>query len=60
MNSWTLIDHCILNSPDEIAKSVVVHLPISDHVPIYMIHKPKYELSGARIIITHHMKNLAT
>ena len=57
MNSCTLIDHCITNSPDKIAKSGVVHLAISDHALIYMTHKAKYEHSGARMIKTRHMKN---
>ena len=55
MNSCTLIDHCITNSPNKIAKSGVVHLAISDHALIYMTHRAKYERSG--IIKTRHMKN---
>ena len=39
MNSRTLIDHCITNSPNKIAKSGVVHLAISDHALICMTHK---------------------
>ena len=31
INSCTLFDHCITNSPDKIAKSGVVHLEISEH-----------------------------
>ena len=31
MNSCTLIDHCLTNSPDKIAKYGAVHLAISDH-----------------------------
>ena len=50
MNSCTLIDHCITNSPDKIAKSGVVHLTIGDHALIYMTHKAKYERLGVRII----------
>ena len=57
MNSCMLIDHCITNSPDKIAKSGAVHLAISDHALIYMTHKAKYERSGSRIIKTLHMKN---
>ena len=57
MNSCTLIDHCITNSPGKIAKSGVVHLAISDHALIYMTRKAKYESSGARVIKTRHMKN---
>ena len=57
MNSCSLIDYCITNSPDKIANSGVVHLAISDHALIYMTHKAKYERSGARIIKTRHMKN---
>ena len=57
MNSCSLIVYCVMNSPDKIAKSGVVHLAISDHALIYMTHKAKYERSGARIIKTHHMKN---
>ena len=52
-----LIDHCITNSPDKIAKSGVVHLAISDYALICMTHKAKYERSGARIIRTRQMKN---
>jgi len=58
VNFCTLIDHCITNSPDKIAKSGTVHLAISNHALIYMTHKAKYERSGARIIKTRHMKNL--
>ena len=57
MNSSTLIDHCITNSPNKIAKSGAVHLAISDHALIYMTHKAKCERSGARIIKTRHVKN---
>ena len=57
MNSYTLIDHRITNSPDKIAKSGAVHLAISDHALIYMTHKAEYERSGARIIKTRYMKN---
>ena len=39
MNSHTLIDHCITNSHNKIAKSGVVHLAISDHALICMTHK---------------------
>ena len=57
MNSCTLIDHCITNLPDKIAKYGAVHLAISDHALSYMTYKAKYERSGARIIKTRHMKN---
>ena len=57
VNSCTLIDHCITNSPDKIAKYGAVHLAISDHALIYMTYKAKYERSGDRIIKTRHMKN---
>ena len=57
MNSCTLIDHCITNSPDKIAKSGVVHLAISDHALIHMTYKAKCERSRARIIKTRQMKN---
>ena len=57
MNSCTLTDHCVTNSPDKIAKSGAVHLAISDHALIYMTHKAKYERSGARIIKTRLAKN---
>ena len=57
MNSCTLIDHFITNSPGKIAKSGAFHLAISDYALIYMIHKAKYERSGARIIKTRQMKN---
>ena len=43
MISCTLIDHCITNSPDEIAKYGGVHLAISDHALVYMTYKDKYE-----------------
>ena len=59
MNSCTLIDHCITNSPDKIAKYGAVHLAINDHALIYMTYKAKYERSGARIIKPRHMKNLS-
>ena len=58
INFCTLIDHCITNSPDKIAKSSVVYLAISDQVLIYMTYKAKYERSGARIIKTRPMKNV--
>ena len=35
MNTCSLIDYCITNSPDKIPKSGVVHLAISDHALIY-------------------------
>ena len=57
LNSCTLIDNCITNSPDKIAKYGAVHLAISDHALIYMTYKAKYERSGARIIKTRHIKN---
>ena len=57
MNSSTLIDRCITNSPDKIAKFGVVHLAISDHAQICMTQKAKYERSEGRIIKTRHMKN---
>ena len=50
MNSCTLIDQCITNSPDKIAKSGGVDLAISDLALIYMTHKAKYERLGARVI----------
>ena len=53
----TLIDYCITNSPDKIAKFGAVHLAISDQALIYMTHKAKYERAGARIIKTRHKKN---
>ena len=55
MNSCMLIDHCITNSPDKIAKYGAVHLAISDHALIYITYKAKH--SGATIIQTRHMKN---
>ena len=57
MNSCTLINHCITNSPNKIAKYGAVHLAISDHALMYMTYKAKYERSGARTIKTRHMKN---
>ena len=57
MNSCTLLDHCITNSPDKIAKSGAVHLAISDHALIYMLYKAKYERSGGRIIKNRHLKS---
>ena len=57
LNSCSLIDNCITNSPDKIAKYGAVHLAISDHALIYMTYKAKYERSGARIIKTRHIKN---
>ena len=49
VNSCTLIDHCITNSPDKIAESGAIHHAISDHALIYITHKAKFERSGARI-----------
>ena len=57
VNPCSLIDHCITNSPDKIAKSGAVHLAIRDYAQIYMTHKTKYEPSGSRIIRTRHTKN---
>lgn len=60
MNSCRLIDRCITNSPDKIAKSGAVHLASSDHALIYMTHKAKYERSGARTIKTRLRKGPKT
>ena len=60
MNSCRLIDRCITNSPDKIAKSDAVHLASSDHALIYMTHKAKYERSGARMTKTRLPKGPTT
>ena len=57
VNSCTLIDHCITNSPNKIAKYGALHLAISDHALIYITYKAKHERSGARTIKTRCMKN---
>ena len=57
MNFCTVIDHCIANSPDKIAKSGAVHLAISDYARNFMRNKATYERSGARTIKTRHIKN---
>ena len=56
LNSSTLIDLCVTNTPTKIVNSGVLHLGISDHSLIYMTYKAKYERSGKRIIEIRSMK----
>ena len=56
LNSSTLIDLCVTNTPTKIVNSGVLHLGISDHSLIYMTYKAKSERSGKRIIEIRSMK----
>ena len=57
LNSRSLVDLCIVNSPLKIANCGVVQLAISDHALIYIPRKAHYQRTGSRIIKTRQMRN---
>ena len=56
-NSKTLIDLCIMNSPDKITNSGVIHLGISDHSLVFLSRKTQYCRIGPRVIETRQFKH---
>ena len=50
LDSQTLIDLCITNSPDKITASGTLSLGISDHSLVYLVRKSSYPKGGGRVI----------
>jgi len=50
INTQSLIDLCVTNSPDKVSKSGVHHIGISDHSLVFMTRKARFERSPSRII----------
>ena len=56
--SNTLIDLCITNSPENVTKSGVIHLGISDHSLVFLTRKAHHDRNGPRKIATRHFKHV--
>ena len=52
-----LIDLCITNSPEEVTKSGVIHLAISDHSVVFLTRKAYYDRNDHRTIETRQVKH---
>lgn len=55
--SKILIDLCITNSPEEVTKSGVIHLAISDHSVVFLTRKAHYDRNDHRTIDTRQVKH---